>query len=502
VVSEMADEAAILVVDDEAVMQEVLATLLAKEGYKVYVAATGEAGIDLVNAESIDAVVLDVMMPGQGGMVTLTKLQKLDNELPVVMLTAYGSVESAKEAIRTGAFDYITKPFKHDEVLKVLRNAVERRRLVVENRTLRQNLQASTHKFSDIVGRSSRIREVFDLIMQAAPSRTTILIEGQSGTGKELIARALHTNSTRASCPFITVSSGNLPHDLFESNLFGHVKGAFTGALQAKKGLFELADTGTIFFDEISNMSLETQAKLLGVMQEREFMRLGGVETVKVDVRVIAATNVELKHMVDQGRFREDLYYRLHVIAVQLPSLRERREDIPLLVQHFLNKYGDENEKPDLEVSRDALDLMTEYAWPGNVRELENVIERAVVLTSGSQIHLDLIPDYVRETQKFQIPSIAVPPEGLSFKDVIAKSEKQLLESALNEAGGVQIRAAKLLRLKPSTLNLMLKRYNIKANRRSGPVKKDLSSDALLPFNAGNESPISSPRVAKANQDE
>ena len=299
----MADEAAILVVDDEAVMQEVLATLLAKEGYKVYVAATGEAGIDLANAESIDAVVLDVMMPGQGGMVTLKKLQKLDNELPVVMLTAYGSVESAKEAIRTGAFDYITKPFKHDEVLKVLRNAVERRRLVVENRTLRQSLQASTHKFSDIVGRSSRIREVFDLIMQAAPSRTTILIEGQSGTGKELIARALHTNSTRAGCPFITVNSGNLPHDLFESNLFGHVKGAFTGALQAKKGLFELADTGTIFFDEISNMPLETQAKLLGVMQEREFMRLGGVETVKVDVRVIAATNIDLKHMVDQGRF-------------------------------------------------------------------------------------------------------------------------------------------------------------------------------------------------------
>ena len=320
-VSEMTDEAAILVVDDEAVMQEVLATLLAKEGYKVYVAATGEAGIDLANAEAFDAVVLDVMMPGQGGMVTLQKLQKLDNELPVVMLTAYGSVESAKEAIRTGAFDYITKPFKHDEVLKVLRNAVERRRLVIENRTLRQSLQASTHKFSDIVGRSSRIREVFDLIMQAAPSRTTILIEGQSATGKELIARALHTNSTRAGCPFITVNSGNLPHDLFEANLFGHVKGPFTGALQAKNGLFELADTGTIFFDEISSVPIETQAKLLRVIQEREFMRLGGVDTVKVDVRIIAATNRNLDEQVKNKKFRQDLYFRLKTVSINAAPL-------------------------------------------------------------------------------------------------------------------------------------------------------------------------------------
>ena len=462
----MVKQGTVLIADDEEVMREILSAVLGREGYEVHVAATGEEGLDVARACSLDAAIVDVMMPGQGGMVTLDELRKFDSDLPVIMITAYGSVDSAKEAIKAGAFDYITKPFKHDDVLKVLRNAVERRRLAVENRTLRQNLQARKHNFGDIIGRGPRIKQVFDLIMQAAPSRTTILIEGESGTGKELVARALHTHSARTECPFITVNSGNLPHDLLESNLFGHVKGAFTGALYPKKGLFELADTGSIFFDEIGNMPFETQAKLLGVIQERQFMRLGGIETIKVDVRIIAATNVDLKRMVDEGRFREDLYYRLHVITVQLPPLRERTDDIALLVQHFLGKYSDENDKTDLEITPEALDVLVDYEWPGNVRELENVIERAVVLSSGPRIGLELIPDHVRATPAFHMPKVVVPPEGISFKDIIASQEKQLIESALEGAGGVQKRAAELLQIKPTTLNEMIKRYEIQPRRR------------------------------------
>ena len=299
------------------------------------------------------------------------------------MITAFASMETAITAMKKGAFDYITKPFKNDEVLVVLRNAVERRRLVAENVTLKQNLQARYHKFANIIGGSPQMKQVFDLIIQAAPSRSTILITGESGTGKELVARAIHSNSARSDKSFVTVNSGNLPPDLLESTLFGHVKGAFTGAVYPKKGLFELADKGSIFFDEIGNIPIETQAKLLRVMQEREFMRLGGMETIKVDVRIIAATNVDLKQEMEDGRFREDLFYRLHVITIHLPPLRERKDDIPLLVQHFLEKYGEENERPELEVLPEALDLLMEYDWPGNVRELENVIERAVVLTPG-----------------------------------------------------------------------------------------------------------------------
>ena len=300
-----------------------------------------------------------------------------------MMITAFASMESAIAAMKKGAFDYITKPFKNDEVLVVLRNAIERRRLVAENVALKQNLQARYHKFSGIIGKSSRMKQVFDLIIQAAPSRSTILITGESGTGKELVARAIHSNSARSDKSFVTVNSGNLPPDLLESTLFGHVKGAFTGAVYPKKGLFDLADKGSIFFDEIGNIPLETQAKLLRVMQEREFMRLGGMETIKVDVRIIAATNVDLKHEMEEGRFREDLFYRLHVIAIHLPALRERKDDIPLLVQHFLEKYGEENARQNIELAPEALDLLMDYDWPGNVRELENVIERAVVLSTG-----------------------------------------------------------------------------------------------------------------------
>jgi DNA-binding NtrC family response regulator len=475
----------VLVIDDEEIMREILEALLEREGYRVHLAADGEEGIEMAKTGAYDAAIVDVMMPGLDGIGVLEELKKLDEDLPVVMITAFASVETAISAMKRGAFDYITKPFKNDEVLVVVRNAVERRQLVAENTALRQNLQAQAARFSGIIGRSPRMKQVFDLIIQAAPSRSTILITGESGTGKELVARAIHSNSPRAERAFVTVNSGNLPPDLLESTLFGHVKGAFTGAINPKKGLFDIADKGSIFFDEIGNIPPETQAKLLRVMQEREFMRLGGTDNIKVDVRIVAATNCDLRQMVEEGRFREDLYYRLHVINIFLPPLRDRKDDIPLLAQHFLEKYGEENNKLGMELGADALDLMMDYDWPGNVRELENVIERAVVLSSGNRIGAELVPDYVRSTPNFHIPRFVVPPEGISFKDVITNVEKRLIESTLEAAGGVQKRAAELLRIKPTTLNEMIKRHDIGTRRkRTGAEESRRESSRPRPFPA------------------
>ena len=474
----MARNGSVLIIDDEEIMREILEALLTREGYQVRMASSGEEGIELARHTTFDAAIVDVMMPALDGLSTLEELKKLDDELPVLMVTAFASVETAIAAMKRGAFDYITKPFKNDEVLVVVRNAVERRRLVAENTALRQNLQAQYQKFAGIIGRSPRMKQVFDLIIQAAPSRSTILITGESGTGKELVARAIHSNSSRSDRAFVTVNSGNLPADLLESTLFGHVKGAFTGAINPKRGLFDVADKGSIFFDEIGNIPPETQAKLLRVMQEREFMRLGGTDTIKVDVRIIAATNCDLREMVEEGRFREDLYYRLHVINIYLPPLRERKDDVPLLAQHFLEKYRDENNRRDIELGADALDLLMDYDWPGNVRELENVMERAVVLSSGSRIGADLIPDYVRSAPRFHIPRFVVPPEGISFKDVITDVEKRLIESTLEAAGGVQKRAAELLKIKPTTLNEMIKRYDIGTRRKKGNASSDDADQA------------------------
>jgi two-component system response regulator PilR (NtrC family) len=310
------------------------------------------------------------------------------------------------------------------------------------------------------------MHEVYSMIQQVAPSRSTVLISGESGTGKELVAKAIHNNSVRRENAFVTVNSGSLPPDLLESNLFGHMKGAFTGAVYPKKGLFEIASGGSIFFDEIGTIHLDTQSKLLRVIQEKEFMRLGGVDTIKVDVRIIAATNSDLKQAVTEGLFREDLYYRLNVINIQLPPLRQRKEDIPLLVNHFLDKYGQENERPDLKLASEAFQALLEYDWPGNVRELENVIERAAVLADSSEIDKNLIPDHVQSGQTFRVPHVAVPEEGISFREVITDFEKKLIESSLETSGGVQKRAAQLLGLKPTTLNEMIKRYNIQLERK------------------------------------
>jgi DNA-binding NtrC family response regulator len=462
----MQKSGSILVIDDEDIMREILEVLLRGEGYSVRLAASGEEGIELARNMPFDAVIVDVMMPGIDGMATLEALKKLDDELAVIMVTAYASVENAINAMKRGAFDYITKPFKNDEVLVVVKNALERRALVAENVSLRQNIQERYSNFDNIIGRGPAMRRVFDLIIQAAPSRSTILIQGESGTGKELVARAIHTHSQRKDRAFVTVNSGNLPPDLLESTLFGHVKGAFTGAVYPKKGLFDLADKGSIFLDEIGNIPLETQAKLLRVMQEREFMRLGGMEVIKVDVRIIAATNVDLRRMMEEGRFREDLFYRLNVVNLVLPPLRDRKDDIPMIAQHFIEKYGEENRKPGLELVPESLDILMSHDWPGNVRELENVIERAVVLSTGRRIGPDLLPEHIGRPVAFQIPRFVVPPEGISFKEVITDFEKHLIESTLEAAGGVQKRAAELLRVKPTTLNEMIKRYDIRPRKK------------------------------------
>ena len=467
----MLENAAVLVADDEEIMRDILESLLTREGYRVSLAASGEEALQLAKSQSFDIAIVDVMMPGIDGIQTLEELKRLDNQMPVIICTAFGSKENVLRAIRSGAKDFIEKPFKNDDVLARLQKALLPRQLIAENEILRENLKAQIHRFSEIIGNSPSMHRVFSLIRQVAPSRSTILIEGESGTGKELVARAVHSNSPRNDRPFVTVNSGSLPPDLLESNLFGHVKGAFTGAIGPKKGLFEVAHKGTIFFDEISSVSLDTQAKLLRVIQEREFMRLGGVETIKVDVRIVAATNVDLGQMVEKGKFREDLYYRLHVITVTLPPLRSRRQDIALLAQHFLELYGKENEKLDLRLMPETVRLLEEGRWPGNVRELENVIERAVVLASDSQIGPELVPDSVHKGQTFRLPNLELPPQGIHLREVIDEIESLLIVRALEASGGVQKKAAELLHVKPTTLNEMIKRYGLVQRRKRNSRK-------------------------------
>jgi DNA-binding NtrC family response regulator len=456
----------VLVIDDEEIIREAFEALLGAEGYQVRTAETAQQGLELLADGRFDAVLLDLMLPDRNGLDVLEDIRRIDDELPVVMVTAKSTIENAIAATRRGAFHFIAKPFQNDEVLITLHNALERRRLVEENRELRTRLRSGSHRFDEIIGGSPKMKAVYDLISRAAPSRTTVLIQGDSGTGKELVARAFHRHSARADRAFVTVNSGNLPPDLLESNLFGHVRGAFTGAVYPKKGLFELADKGTIFFDEIGNIPLDTQAKLLRVIQEREFMRLGGVETIKVDVRIIAATNVSLRDMMREGRFREDLFYRLNVITVQLPALQERKEDIPLLVQGFLEKYGEESRKPGLILTPEAMDRLASYDWPGNVRELENVIERAVVLGRGREIGPDLIPDHVSANPLHDLPPLVIPREGIRLEEVMLGQERRYIEAALEVAGGIQKKAAELLHVKPTTLNEKIKRYDIRPKRR------------------------------------
>src|SRR5579863_5745187 len=374
--------ASILVVDDEAGIQESLEVLLSLENYAVKAAANGEEGLRMLDQSSFDLILLDLALPGQSGLELLPQFKERQPDLPIIMITAYGTVDNVVEAIRAGADNFVQKPWDNEKLLADIRSTVARRRAEEENLQLKRTLK-QRYSFANIVGKSESMLKVFDLVAQVAPSRSTVLVQGESGTGKELIAKAIHANSPRRDKPFVPINTGAMPPELLESTLFGHVKGAFTSAIAAKKGLFEVAHGGTLFLDEIGTMGMDTQAKILRVLQDRRFMHLGGVQEIQVDVRIIAATNVDLRQAVREGKFREDLFYRLNVIAIELPPLRARREDIPLLALHFLEFYANENGMPLRKLSADALRALVDHDWPGNVRELENSIERGVVLSSN-----------------------------------------------------------------------------------------------------------------------
>jgi DNA-binding NtrC family response regulator len=474
----------ILVIDDESEIREGLELLLTSEDYAVTLAETGEAGLARLGERPFDLVLLDVSLPDRNGLDLLREIRQRESALPVILITAYGSIEMARSAFKSGAQDYITKPWSNDELLAQVSLAIEGRRLREENVQLKRALK-ERYNFPNIIGKSERIQTVLDLVAQVAPSRSTVLISGESGTGKELIAKAIHSASTRADKAFVPVNSGSIPVDLLESQLFGHVKGAFTGAVASRKGLFEAADQGTIFFDEIATISPETQAKLLRVIQEREFMRLGGSETIKVDVRILAASNVDVLHLVREGRFREDLYHRLNVIGLEMPPLRERREDVPLLLEHFLRHFSKENDKPLRRFTPAALKALMDYAWPGNVRELENVVERAVVLSTQELMDADLLPESVRTQEiiggvRLQLSEFMPPLPGEagartgadssspSLFQVVEEFERRVITDMLERSGWNQTEAAERFQIPLSTLNQKIKRLGIEVRRRKG----------------------------------
>jgi DNA-binding NtrC family response regulator len=466
----MAKKGSVLVVDDEDVMRDVLSSLLSAEGYQADVASTGEDGIDKFGQRPYDVILLDISMPGMGGLRTLEEILRMDPEAVVIMITAYATFDTAIAAWQRGAFNCIKKPFDNSEIVKLIAAGVRRRRKDEERRALKQTLKRSTGA-REIVARSEKMLEILAAVERVAPARTTVLITGESGTGKELIARAIHNQSTRADKPFVTVNSANLPSELLESELFGHVRGAFTGALAAKKGYFDVADGGSIFLDEIGTVSLETQAKLLRVIQERDFTPLGETTRRHVDVRIIAATNIDLKQAVDEGEFREDLYYRLNVISVDLAPLRERREDILPLAQHFIRKYTAENGRHiSDQVLPDVLSMLEAYRWPGNVRELENVIERAVIIARGDYISLgDLREEVLKPPQASSRAATSLATEidlshGISFYDEVNRFQIELIRRALEVTGGHQSRAAKLLGMNTTTLNSKIKYFRLRIN--------------------------------------
>ena len=464
----------ILVIDDEAEIRESLETLLQFEGYEVDQAQNAAEGERKLEQRAYDLVLLDLMMPDKSGMEVLRDVRERDRHTPIFMITAYGTLEAAVQAVKLGANDYLAKPWDNDKLLIEIDRIIAGQRLVDENTQLKRALK-QRYSFPNIVGKSERMLRVLDLVTQVAGSRSTILITGDTGTGKELIAKAIHANSPRVDYAFVAVNSGSLPTDLLESTLFGHVRGAFTSAIHNKKGAFEIANKGTIFFDEVGTIGAETQAKLLRVIQEKEFTPLGSNEVVKVDVRILAATNADLRKMVEEKKFREDLYYRLNVININLPPLRDRREDIPLLIQHFLEKFSRENEKfldaggrTILRFDPEALQLMLDHTWPGNVRELENVVERAVVLASTQVIPVDVLPDYLLHAGGLRIRRAengALPTDASLF-EIVADFERRTIIEHLERFNWSQTDASEALRVPLSTLNQKIKRLNIDVKRR------------------------------------
>jgi len=456
----MTSQERVLIVDDEEQMRDLLAKVLEKNGFQVAAAGDGAQALALLEKEPVDLVVTDVRMPGLGGMEALKAIKELNPDIIVIIMTAFGSIDQAVQAVKEGAYDYINKPFKIDEMLLTIRKALEERRLRHEVTALRHELRKRYH-FESLIGKSRAMQEVFSLIEQVAGSRSTVMIYGRSGTGKELVAKAVHYNSQRASKAFVAVNCAAIPAELLESELFGHEKGAFTGAIATKVGKFELATGGSLFLDEVGSMRLDLQAKILRALQEREVERVGGTRTIKIDVRVIAATNRDLKRAVEEGTFREDLYYRLNVVPITLPPLRQRRDDIPLLVEHFIAKYNREFNRKVKGFSAGATAALYQYDWPGNVRELENVIERAVALAQSETISLRelpldisiLGPDTIEDTHK----------AGLSLREARNYFEKQYILNILERVRWNQTEAARILGLHRNTLLWKLQRLGIES---------------------------------------
>jgi two-component system NtrC family response regulator len=445
----------ILLIDDDESLRRVMEFSLAEAGYAVSAVPGGEEGLRLFEKNSFDAVVTDITMRGMGGMEVLKRVQERDARVPVIIITAYGTIESAVEAMKQGAFDYVTKPFNRDELRLILERALRMRRLEHENVELRAEIR-DRHRFEGMIGNSEKVRSVMDMAGRVAVSDASVLITGESGTGKELLAKGVHYNSPRADGPFVAVNCAAIPETLIESELFGHVKGAFTGAVRDKEGKFELAGGGTLFLDEIGELRIDLQAKILRALQEKTVDRVGGSRPVPVDVRVIAATNRDIERAVKDGKFREDIYYRLSVITLHMPPLRERKEDIPLLVEYFLKKY---NPSVEVALEPEALAALMAYGWPGNVRELENAIERASVLRRGNVISRSELPDrLIRGAMGVEDIILNLPEEGISLEDL----EKSLIVKALEKHKGNQTRAAEYLGITRPTLIYRMEKYGLK----------------------------------------
>jgi two-component system response regulator PilR (NtrC family) len=458
----------ILVVDDEASMRQLLEIALGKDGHRITVAESGKTAMGLVDQSAFDLVISDIKMPDMSGVEVLRYVKQTDPTIPVIMITAFASAETAVEALRLGAYDYLTKPFKIDELKANINNALEKRRLKEEVVHLKRELR-QRHGLDNMLGASPKMLELFEHIESVATTNSTVLITGESGTGKELAARAIHVRSPRSSEQFVSINCGALPETLLESELFGHIKGSFTGATTNHKGLFEVAHKGTIFLDEIGEMSPSMQVKLLRVLQEKRIRRIGSTEEIDVDVRILAATNKDLESGVKDKTFREDLYYRLNVIPIHLAPLRERREDIPLLAEHFLEKARESMGKAITKISDEAMAMLAAYDWPGNVRELENVIERAVALETSNVILPERLMDRIRDfgatapmASKATSEMRHIPDDGIDFSDEVANLEKDLLTSAMKQAGGVQTKAAKLLHMNLRSFRYLLQKYDLR----------------------------------------
>ncbi len=457
----------VLVVDDERSMRELLAIVLKREGYEVVLAENGRVAVAALEREPFDLLISDIKMPDMSGVEVLRAAKQMDSDILGIMMTAFASTESAVEAMRLGACDYLTKPFDIDLLKMKVREKVENRHLKQENVLLKRTL-GLTHQFSNIIGRSQAMLDVFRMIETVARTNSTILLTGESGTGKGLVAQAVHHHSLRREKPMVSLNCGAMPETLLESELFGHMRGAFTGAEVNKKGLLEVAEKGTIFLDEIGEMSPVMQVKLLRVLQERRFRRVGGLEELQADIRVIAATNQDLTKAVADGRFREDLFYRINVIPIVLPPLRERREDIPLLAEHFLAKYAEQMEKPVTAIANPAMELLARHDWPGNIRELENVIERAVALEATPSVQPESLPPGLRGAGAKGSAAASsagrelLPAEGLDLEARVQEIERGYIAQALERANGVQVKAAELLGMSFRSFRYYVKKYNLR----------------------------------------